>query len=60
MIVEPEKRIPDFVKAGCDFITIHAEQAATIHLHRALNQVGFGSKLVCTVLALQYPLSCVC
>ncbi|KAK2078319.1 hypothetical protein QBZ16_004188 [Prototheca wickerhamii] len=39
MIVEPEKRIPDFVKAGCDIITIHAEQAATIHLHRALNQI---------------------
>ena len=51
MIVEPEKRIPDFVKAGCDFITIHAEQAATIHLHRALNQVGLGPKLVCIVLA---------
>ena len=46
MIVEPEKRIPDFVKAGCDIITIHAEQAATIHLHRALNQVCCGPNIV--------------
>lgn len=42
MIVEPELRVPDFVKAGADIISVHAENAATIHLHRTLNQVGPG------------------
>jgi hypothetical protein len=39
MIVEPEQRIPDFVKAGADIISVHAEQSSTIHLHRVVNQV---------------------
>lgn len=34
MIMEPERYIDDFAKAGADGITIHAE--ATRHLHRAL------------------------
>eukprot|EP01025_Chloroclados_australasicus_P018662 TRINITY_DN19901_c0_g1_i1.p2 TRINITY_DN19901_c0_g1~~TRINITY_DN19901_c0_g1_i1.p2 ORF type:complete len:185 (+),score=25.78 TRINITY_DN19901_c0_g1_i1:104-658(+) len=40
MIVEPELRVPDFAKAGADIISVHAETAATIHLHRSLNQRG--------------------
>jgi Ribulose-phosphate 3 epimerase family len=39
MIVEPELRVPDFAKAGADIISVHAETAATIHLHRTLNQI---------------------
>jgi ribulose-phosphate 3-epimerase len=39
MIVEPEQRVADFAKAGADIISIHAEQSATIHLHRGLNQI---------------------
>jgi ribulose-phosphate 3-epimerase len=39
MIVEPELRVPDFVKAGADIISVHAEVASTIHLHRTLNQI---------------------
>ena len=39
MMVEPELRIPDFAKAGADIISVHAEVASTIHLHRTLNQV---------------------
>jgi len=38
MIVEPEQRVADFAKAGADIISIHAEQAATIHLDRTINQ----------------------
>jgi ribulose-phosphate 3-epimerase len=34
MIVEPERTIDDFRKAGCDIITIHLE--ATIHVQRHL------------------------
>lgn len=36
MIVEPELRIPDFVKAGADIISVHCEGESTIHLHRTL------------------------
>ena len=39
MIVEPELRVPDFAKAGADIISVHAETAATIHLHRTINQI---------------------
>ncbi|MGH7727186.1 MAG: ribulose-phosphate 3-epimerase [Vulcanimicrobiaceae bacterium] len=34
MIVEPERYVEDFRKAGCDVITVHPE--ATIHLQRLL------------------------
>ncbi len=37
MIVEPEKYIDAFAKAGAKIITVHAE--ATVHLHRALQQI---------------------
>lgn len=39
MIVEPEQRVADFAKAGADIISVHAESAATIHLHRTINQI---------------------
>lgn len=41
MIVEPEQRVPDFIKAGADIVSVHCEQTATIHLHRTINQVSF-------------------
>ncbi|KAF1887222.1 hypothetical protein Lal_00040822 [Lupinus albus] len=45
MIVEPEQRVPDFIKAGADIVSIHAEQSSTIHLHRTVNQVkSLGAK----------------
>ncbi|WP_268624463.1 ribulose-phosphate 3-epimerase [Paenibacillus alvei] len=37
MIVEPEKYVPDFAKAGADVITVHAE--ACPHLHRVVHQI---------------------
>ncbi|XP_031404975.1 ribulose-phosphate 3-epimerase, chloroplastic [Punica granatum] len=39
MIVEPEQRVPDFIKAGADIVSVHCENSATIHLHRTLNQI---------------------
>lgn len=45
MIVEPEQRVPDFVKAGADIVSVHCEQSSTIHLHRTINQIkGLGAK----------------
>jgi len=37
MIVEPEKYIKDFAKAGADWISVHAE--ATLHLHRTILKI---------------------
>jgi ribulose-phosphate 3-epimerase len=37
MIVEPERYVEDFVKAGADWVTVHAE--ACPHLHRNLQQI---------------------
>ena len=39
MIVEPERLIDDFVKAGGDHIMIQAEPSATVHLHRVLSRI---------------------
>jgi ribulose-phosphate 3-epimerase len=39
MIVEPEKYVADFAKAGADIISVHAESSSTIHLHRTLGQI---------------------
>ena len=37
MIEKPERYIEDFVKAGADLITVHAE--STVHLHRVIQQI---------------------
>lgn len=43
MIDRPERYIEDFVKAGADLITVHAE--STTHLHRVIQQIkGFRVK----------------
>jgi len=38
MIAQPEKYIQDFVRAGADYVTVHAE--ATTHLHRVLQAIA--------------------
>ncbi|PKU24662.1 ribulose-phosphate 3-epimerase [Telmatospirillum siberiense] len=39
MIVEPERYLADFAKAGADHLIVQAETSATIHLHRVLSQI---------------------
>jgi ribulose-phosphate 3-epimerase len=39
MIVEPERHLSDFAKAGADHLLVQAEPSATIHLHRVLSQI---------------------
>ncbi len=39
MIVEPERYVEDFAKAGADIISVHAEHNASPHLHRTLCQI---------------------
>ena len=43
MIVEPERYLEDFAKAGADNLIVHAE--ACVHLHRVIQQIkGLGKK----------------
>ncbi len=37
MIVEPEKYLEEFAKAGADYLTVHQE--AALHLHRVVQQI---------------------
>jgi len=39
MIVEPERYLDDFARAGADHLLVHCEPSATIHLHRTLSQI---------------------
>jgi len=39
MIVEPERYLEDFVRAGADHILVHAEPTSTVHLHRVLSRI---------------------
>jgi ribulose-phosphate 3-epimerase len=39
MIVEPQRHIAAFAKAGADHLLVHAEAASTTHLHAVLSQI---------------------
>ena len=39
MIVEPERYLEDFARAGADHILVQAEPQSTIHLHRVLSRI---------------------
>ncbi len=56
MIVEPEKYVGDFAKAGADQIYVHAEHNASPHLHRTLGQIKELGKLAGVVLNPGSPL----
>ena len=57
MIVEPEKYITDFVKAGADLITVHQE--ACPHLHRTLQQIRVAGAKPSVVLNPSTPLAAI-
>ncbi|KAL6498024.1 hypothetical protein OROGR_028421 [Orobanche gracilis] len=59
MVVEPEQRVPDFIKAGADIISVHCEQSSTIHLHRTVNQIKSLSAKAGVVLNPGTPLSAI-
>jgi len=45
MIVEPKQRVPDFIKAGTEIVSVHCDQTSTIQFHRTLNQIkSLGAK----------------
>ncbi|NJK33524.1 MAG: ribulose-phosphate 3-epimerase [Oscillatoriales cyanobacterium SM2_2_1] len=57
MIVEPERYVPDFARAGADVITVHAEHNACPHLHRNLGQIKELGKMAGVSLNPSSPLS---
>jgi len=56
MIVEPEKYVADFAKAGADIISVHAVHNASPHLHRTLGQIRELGKQAGVVLNPSTPL----
>jgi len=57
MIVEPERYLDDFAKAGANHLLVHCEPSATIHLHRTLSQIRELGKIAGVVLNPATPLS---
>jgi ribulose-phosphate 3-epimerase len=57
MIVEPERYIEDFARAGADHLLVHCEPSATIHLHRTLSRIRELGKTAGAVLNPATPLS---
>jgi ribulose-phosphate 3-epimerase len=57
MIVEPERYIEDFARAGADHLLVHCEPGATIHLHRTLSRIRELGKIAGVVLNPATPLS---
>jgi ribulose-phosphate 3-epimerase len=57
MIVEPEKYVADFAKAGADIISVHCEHNASPHLHRTLCQIKELGKMSGVVLNPSTPLT---
>jgi ribulose-phosphate 3-epimerase len=57
MIVEPERYLDDFAKAGADHLLVHCEPSATIHLHRTLAHIRDLGKTAGVVLNPATPLS---
>lgn len=57
MIVEPDRRINDFINAGVDHITVHAETCA--HLHSVIHQIKESGRRAGVALNPTTPLSVV-
>ena len=57
MIVEPERYIEDFARAGADHLLVHCESGATVHLHRTLSRIRELGKTAGAVLNPATPLS---
>jgi ribulose-phosphate 3-epimerase len=57
MIVEPERYLDAFAKAGADHLLVHCEPAATIHLHRTLSHIRDLGKSAGVVLNPATPLA---
>jgi ribulose-phosphate 3-epimerase len=59
MIVEPERYLEDFARAGADHLIVHCEPGSTIHLHRTLGRIRDLGKTAGVVLNPATPLSAI-
>jgi ribulose-phosphate 3-epimerase len=50
MIVEPERYLEAFARAGADHLLVHCEPSSTVHLHRTLSQIRDLGKVAGAVL----------
>jgi ribulose-phosphate 3-epimerase len=57
MIVEPERYLDAFARAGADHLLVHCEPSSTVHLHRTLSQIRDLGKVAGTVLNPATPLA---
>jgi ribulose-phosphate 3-epimerase len=57
MMVEPERYLDAFAKAGADHILVHCEPSSTIHLHRTLSHIRDLGKVAGTVLNPATPIA---
>src|SRR5882757_3927198 len=57
MIVEPERYVDDFARAGADHLLVHCEPSSTIHLHRTLARIRDLGKTAGVVLNPATPLA---
>jgi ribulose-phosphate 3-epimerase len=57
MIVEPERYLDAFARAGADHLLVHCEPSSTVHLHRTLSQIRDLGKIAGTVLNPATPLA---
>ena len=57
MMVEPERYLDAFARAGADHLLVHCEPSSTVHLHRTLSQIRDLGKVAGTVLNPATPLS---
>jgi ribulose-phosphate 3-epimerase len=57
MMVEPERYVEDFARAGADHILVHCEPTSTVHLHRTLSHIRDIGKTPGTVLNPGTPLT---
>jgi len=57
MIVEPERYLDEFARAGADHILVHCEPGSTVHLYRTLSHIRDLGKVAGTVLNPATPLT---
>ena len=57
MVNTPELLLHEYIEAGCQLITIHAE--STVHLHRCLSQINEGGSRASVTIVPSTPISAI-
>ena len=57
MVNTPEVLLHEYIEAGCQLVTIHAE--STVHLHRCLSQINEGGARAAVTIVPSTPISAI-